>query len=116
MSDPKFIWTDFFDWSLWLRGHNAYSPEKLKTTLAAIKNKRSYMRAVNKHWAEHKTMKGFRRMSDKAAAKIDKQLEARPAWARETAPYAAEQLADINSAITRMKEIISARRELNTIT
>ena len=99
------------------RGNTAISSddpealEKLERKLEALQVAQEKDKALNAYYRKHKTVKGFKGISDEQAAKIDARLaELREALRR---PVPAFQLSNRNSEINRLKKRIEQLRAVD---
>ncbi len=78
--------------------------EKLEARLAELQTKRENMKAANRHWRKHKTMKGFPGLSDEAAARLDAEIPTRYSWERQPIPK--YRIANLGANIRRIQKRI----------
>lgn len=76
--------------------------EMLTDRLQRLESTLERGKAMNAHYRKHKTLKGFRDMTDEAAAKLDEEISKAPAYAR--TPYPDFELTSLRGKIKRVKE------------
>lgn len=79
-----------------------HAREILADRLQSLQNTLDTGKAMNAHYRKHKTMKGFRDLTDDRAADLDKSIQDAPAFAR--TPFPDFELASLRGKIKRTQE------------
>ncbi|MDR1246098.1 MAG: DUF3560 domain-containing protein [Clostridiales Family XIII bacterium] len=87
--------------------------DKLEAKLAKLEQNQEFMKAANAHWRKHKTMKGFRDITDEGAAKIDEQMKTAYMWVQKNGPCESFRLSNNNANIKRLKDRLAQLQALD---
>ena len=79
-----------------------HARELLEDRLQRLQDTLDKGKAMNAHYRKHKTMKGFRDLSDKAASEMDEAISRAPAFAQ--TPFPDFELASLRGKIKRTQE------------
>lgn len=75
--------------------------EKLEQRILEKENYQKEMKEANAYYRKHKTMKGYKELSDKEAESMDKEINSEINWSKK--PYAPFELSNNNQEIHRLK-------------
>ena len=76
--------------------------EELEQKILKKENHQKEMKEVNAYYKKHKTMKGYKNLSDEKAKKIDEQIKGSCSWQQK--PYPSYLLSNNNQEIHRLKK------------
>lgn len=76
--------------------------EKLTAKIEFLENKQKRMKAANAHYRKHKTMRGYAKLSDEAADRLDQEIKAGYSW--QQCPYPSFELTNNNATLRATKE------------
>lgn len=78
--------------------------EKLRIKLETLKNSHAEMKEANAYYRKHKTMKGYKNLSDEKALRIDEEIGKAFSWGKQ--PYPSYHLTNNNAEIHRIEKRI----------
>ena len=96
-----------------ISGDNPDAMNLYAEKLAKLEALQARMKAVNAYWRKHKTMKGYPKMADDEAAKIDAQMENANPWVQKTGPFQDFRLSNNNAEIRRIKAKLKDMEKLD---
>ena len=83
--------------------------QELEAKISAKESNQVEMKEANAYYRKHKTMKGYKDLSDEEAEKMDKEIKADYSWAQK--PYPSYMLSNNNQEIHRLKNRLQALKK-----